>query len=52
MRGKKVGARLNLYVATTDRELFRRAEEYATREGVSLSSVIAQAVAEYMKTRE
>jgi hypothetical protein len=46
-RGKE-GDRLNVYIAAADRELFRRAQEFAATRGVSVSSVVADALARYL----
>jgi len=47
-RTRELGDRVNLYIADADRDVWEKAERFARERGVSLSSVVADALARYM----
>ena len=51
-RTRELGDRVNLYIAEADRDVWEAAEKYAREQSASLSSVVADALAEYMAKRK
>lgn len=49
VEGSERGRKRNVYMAASDVDLWTKAEEYADRHNISLSSLVAEALAAYLQ---